>query len=122
MSTLAKDIGAAPPLWELYHTYGIKVLLIYCFGAAFTSFYRLLGPFKDPAMKEVVEGELKDTVMRRGLTGNFFFGVVPMLFYGCINLLAHATDFFSFGALSAYADKRDRGNGIQGGEMAKKMR
>jgi dimethylaniline monooxygenase (N-oxide forming) len=54
-------------------------MLVYCFGAAFTSFYRLTGPFKDPAMKEIVQGELADTVMRRGLVGNFFFGLIPMV-------------------------------------------
>jgi len=39
-------------------------------------------------MKDIVEGELRDTVMRRGITGNFFFGLVPMLFYGYINFMA----------------------------------
>jgi dimethylaniline monooxygenase (N-oxide forming) len=109
MSTLAKDMRASPGLLALWSEYGWEVMLVYCFGAAFTSFYRLTGPFKDPAMKGIVQGELKETVMRRGLVGNFFFGLVPMVsvtpffrwkalfltietrqaFYGSINLTAY---------------------------------
>ncbi|THH04451.1 hypothetical protein EW146_g10171, partial [Bondarzewia mesenterica] len=32
MSTLAKDIGAAPGLWELWREYGTHVLICYCIG------------------------------------------------------------------------------------------
>ena len=52
------------------------------------SFYRLLGPFKDRRMKEIVEGELMDSVKRRGWAGNFFFGLLPMVFYGMVNGMA----------------------------------
>ena len=88
MATLASDMGASPRLWELWSVYGWRVLLCYCFGAAFVSFYRLTGPFADRGMQGVVEGELADMVMRRGLIGNFFFGVLPMVFYGCVNGVA----------------------------------
>ena len=88
MSTLAKDMGAAPDLMQLWREYGWRVLLAYCFGASFVSFYRLCGPFADKSMKEIAEGELMDTVKRRGYIGNFFFGVIPMGFYGLINGLA----------------------------------
>ncbi|KAG7452795.1 uncharacterized protein BT62DRAFT_977351 [Guyanagaster necrorhizus] len=71
MSTPAKDIGAAPGLWQLWRLYGTHVLVCYCFGAAFTSFYRLV-----------------DTIMRRGIVGNMIMRVIPMAFYLTLNALA----------------------------------
>jgi dimethylaniline monooxygenase (N-oxide forming) len=106
MSTLAKDFGGAPGLWELYVAHGLKVLLVYCFGASFVTFYRLVGPFKSDIAPEITKGELAETIMRRGILGNLFFGVstchmfwrdgvmltglkvIPMLFYGIINGVA----------------------------------
>lgn len=88
MSTLAKDFGGAPGLVELYHEYGLKVLLVYCFGAAFVTFYRLVGPFRSKEAPEIAKTELAETITRRGVLGNLFFGVVPMVFYGVINGLA----------------------------------
>ncbi|TFY82963.1 hypothetical protein EWM64_g1049 [Hericium alpestre] len=71
MSTLAKDIGAAPGLWELWWKYGTHVLLCYCFGAAFTAFYRLVGPFQTNKVVPVIKTELWDTVTRRGFLGTY---------------------------------------------------
>ncbi|THH23153.1 hypothetical protein EUX98_g8029 [Antrodiella citrinella] len=88
MSTLAKDIGAAPGLWELWKEYGTHVLLCYCFGAAFTPFYRLVGPFKTYNVVHTVRTELWETITRRGVGGNLLMGVIPMVFYGWLNLLA----------------------------------
>ncbi|KAI5476837.1 hypothetical protein MNV49_007133 [Pseudohyphozyma bogoriensis] len=88
MSTLAKDMGAAPSLSELYCEHGFHVLLTYCFGAAFGSFYRLTGPFKSPEMDYIVKTELWETITRRKLLGNLFMGVIPMAFYCVINALA----------------------------------
>jgi dimethylaniline monooxygenase (N-oxide forming) len=85
MSVLAQDFGGAPSLLELWRLHGFTILLVYCFGASFVSFYRLTGPFASSMAPEITKTELLDTVMRRGLTGNFFFGVVPMLFYGILN-------------------------------------
>lgn len=69
MSTLAKDIGAAPSLLTLYREHGLHVLICYCFGAAFVSFYRLTGPFRSDEMVEVVKGEIWETITRRGVLG-----------------------------------------------------
>ncbi|KAM0756380.1 hypothetical protein T439DRAFT_308852 [Meredithblackwellia eburnea MCA 4105] len=89
MSTLAKDMGSAPSLKDLWQHYGLKVLVCYCFGAAFTVFYRLEGPFAAPEMmKEIVENELWETITRRGVAGNLFMGVIPMAFYCFVNLIA----------------------------------
>lgn len=88
MSTLAKDIGAAPGLWELWREYGTHVLLCYCFGAAFTTFYRLIGPFRSSAAPVIIKTELWDTITRRGLLGNLMMGLIPMLFYSVLNLAA----------------------------------
>ncbi|KAJ6608618.1 hypothetical protein B0H10DRAFT_2067400 [Mycena sp. CBHHK59/15] len=88
MSTLAKDIGAAPGLWALWREYGTHVAVCYSFGAAFTTFYRLVGPFRSPLAPEIVKTELWDTIQRRGLLGNFVIGLVPMVFYLALNGIA----------------------------------
>ncbi|KAI0792844.1 FAD/NAD-P-binding domain-containing protein [Abortiporus biennis] len=88
MSTLAKDIGAAPGLWEVFREYGIHVLLCYCFGAAFTTFYRLVGPYRSSKAPEIIKTELWDTITRRGILGNLLMGLIPMMFYSYLNLTA----------------------------------
>ncbi|KAF5390335.1 hypothetical protein D9757_002786 [Collybiopsis confluens] len=88
MSTLAKDIGAAPGLFELWKEYGAHVLICYCFGAAFTTFYRLVGPYKVASAPAIIKGELWDTITRRGLIGNLVMGVIPMIFYLTLNTIA----------------------------------
>ncbi|KAK1220425.1 hypothetical protein PQX77_016806 [Marasmius sp. AFHP31] len=89
MSTLAKDIGAAPGLWELWREHGSHVLVCYCFGAAFTTFYRLVGPYKAASAPAIVKTELWDTVTRRGIIGNVIMGVIPMVFYLTLNAVAY---------------------------------
>ena len=56
------------------------------FGAAFTGFYRLVGPFKTHKVVPVIKTELWDTITRRGVLGNVLMGVIPMLFYSMLNL------------------------------------
>ncbi|KAF2179262.1 dimethylaniline monooxygenase [Zopfia rhizophila CBS 207.26] len=85
MSTLAKDFGGAPGLVELWWRHGLRILLTYCFGASFVTFYRLVGPFESPEAPRIASNELTETIMRRGVLGNLFFGVIPMIFYGIIN-------------------------------------
>jgi dimethylaniline monooxygenase (N-oxide forming) len=77
MSTLAKDFGGAPGLVELWKTHGLKVLLVYSFGASFVTFYRLVGPFKSATAPTIARTELAETILRRGILGNLFFGVSP---------------------------------------------
>lgn len=89
MSTLAKDFGGAPGLLELYRCHGFRILLTYCFGASFVTFYRLIGPFKSSVAPEIARTELAETILRRGYVGNLFFGVIPMLFYGAVNTVAY---------------------------------
>ncbi|KAF2654931.1 FAD/NAD(P)-binding domain-containing protein [Lophiostoma macrostomum CBS 122681] len=74
MSTLAKDFGGAPGLLELWREYGLKILLTYSFGASFVTFYRLLGPFRSREAEEIAKTELAETITRRGVLGNLFFG------------------------------------------------
>lgn len=75
MSTLAKDFGGAPGLLELWRAHGWRVLLAYCFGASFVTFYRLLGPFQSKEAPHIAKTELAETILRRGMLGNLFFGV-----------------------------------------------
>ncbi|WVF67693.1 hypothetical protein IAT40_002452 [Kwoniella sp. CBS 6097] len=92
MSTLAKDIGSAPSLSELWWEYGWFTLFVYCFGAAFPTFYRLTGPFRSDKAQGIVETELWETIQRRGLLGNIFMGVIPMMFYAVINITAYLVE------------------------------
>ncbi|KDR81496.1 hypothetical protein GALMADRAFT_239475 [Galerina marginata CBS 339.88] len=85
-STLAKDIKAAPSLFELWWRYGSKILLCYCFGAAFNPFYRLTGPFLSDVAPEIIRTEIWETITRRGIIGNVTMGLVPMVFYLALNL------------------------------------
>jgi len=86
MSTLARDIDASPGLLELWWHYGWHVLVCYCFGAAFTPFYRLFGPFKSPETAvPVIKTEIWETITRRGILGNLIMGLIPMVFYLTIN-------------------------------------
>ncbi|KAF8654097.1 hypothetical protein AX16_003630 [Volvariella volvacea WC 439] len=89
-STLAKDIGAAPGLISLWWEYGTHALVCYCFGAAFTPFYRLFGPYRKPdVMVDTIKTELWDTIKRRGILGNLLMGVIPMAFYLTLNAMAY---------------------------------
>ena len=106
MSTLAKDMGSAPGLGQLWREHGWFVLFVYCFGAAFPTFYRLTGPYKSAVAPEIVRTELWDTIRRRGWIGNLVMGVIPMVgssqhdsrgadgqaFYAVINLLAYLAE------------------------------
>ncbi|KAG9004845.1 hypothetical protein FRB94_002012 [Tulasnella sp. JGI-2019a] len=85
IATLGKDLGASPSLLQTLWDYGPHVLLCYAFGAAMTPFYRLYGPFKDKGAEATVKTEIWETITRRGLLGNLFMGLIPMMFYGFIN-------------------------------------
>lgn len=85
---LATDMNATPsPLFDLLPTYGIKTTLSYCLGAAFPVYFRLVGPWKWEGAKAVADGELWETILRRGPIGNLMMGVIPILFYGVVNCL-----------------------------------
>jgi dimethylaniline monooxygenase (N-oxide forming) len=58
MSTLAMDYVGAAGLLELWKACGWRVLLAYCFGASFVTFYRLLGPFAFEGAMKITETEL----------------------------------------------------------------
>ncbi|KAL7422609.1 hypothetical protein Q5752_003257 [Cryptotrichosporon argae] len=93
MAQLARDMGAAPGLRQLWRAHGAFVVFVYCFGAAFPTFYRLTGPYRSDAAREIVCTELWDTIRRRGVIGNIFMGVIPMAFYALINLCAAVAEF-----------------------------
>ena len=92
MSQLARDFGGAPGLLDLYRSHGLYVLMVYCFGAAFTTFYRLTGPFAFEDAKRITRTELAETILRRGVLGNLFFGAIPMAFYAVVNGIAWLLD------------------------------
>ncbi|KAK5993834.1 Monooxygenase PC-14 [Cladobotryum mycophilum] len=62
MSTLAKDFGGAPGLLQLYQRHGLRILLTYCFGASFVTFYRLMGPFESPEAPRIASTELAESM------------------------------------------------------------
>lgn len=65
------------------------------FGAAFTTFYRLTGPFKSVDAPEIIKTEIWDTITRRGLLGNLLMGLIPMVFYLTLNSIAYGLDLLS---------------------------
>lgn len=89
VSQLARDQGADPGLWELYREHGLHVWLAYVLGAAFTPFYRLIGPWRSETAAEIAKTELWDTIKRRGIGGNLMMGIIPMVFYAWVNLAAY---------------------------------
>jgi dimethylaniline monooxygenase (N-oxide forming) len=111
MSTLAKDFGGAPGLLDLWRAHGLKVLLVYCFGASFVTFYRLVGPFRSKDAPHIAKTESAGTILRRGELGNLFFEVscylaiirrhangcnhvIPMIFYGLLNTARWTLELF----------------------------
>lgn len=109
---LARDMGSAPGLVDLWWQHGTFVTLIYwcvprglnmkgwgcsltrslSFGASFPTFYRLTGPYKSDVAPQIVKTEICDTIARRGVAGNIFMGVIPMVFYAWINLMAYLAE------------------------------
>jgi hypothetical protein len=57
------------------------------FGAAFPTFYRLIGPYRSSQAEKIVKTELWDTIKRRGVIGNIFMGVIPMVRYFSSSLI-----------------------------------
>jgi dimethylaniline monooxygenase (N-oxide forming) len=124
MSTLAKDFGGAPGLRELYTAHGLKVLLVYCFGASFVTFYRLVGPFKSDVAPSITRTELAETILRRGILGNLFFGVsTAALVIGsaCTDVVVGDThaflrfdQFHSLGARDGRSDTEGEASGLSG--------
>lgn len=55
---------------------------------AFPTHYRLVGPWRDPDAHHIVRTEILETITRRGIGGNLMMGVIPMVFYAFVNLLA----------------------------------
>lgn len=62
------------------------------FGAAFVTFYRLVGPFRSDSAPAIIKTELWDTITRRGILGNLLMGVIPMLFYFTLNACAYLAE------------------------------
>lgn len=91
-SQLARDMGAAPHLTDLLQNQGVFITLIYCFGAAFPTLYRLEGPWKYEGAPAIVKTEIWETIKRRGIIGNITMGLIPMLFYAYINLAAYVLE------------------------------
>jgi len=85
MHQLGAEFGAAPALSDLCHR--PRVLLAYCLGQAYVSFFRLVGPFRSEAAWEDSATELYAPVLQRGLFTNLVF-VVTMLAFGSVSVAA----------------------------------
>ncbi|PWN40042.1 FAD/NAD-P-binding domain-containing protein [Ceraceosorus guamensis] len=89
VSQLARDMGCEPRLRDLYRDYGLQILFIFCFAAAFPTLYRLEGPWKSSTAPQICRTEILETITRRGVGGNLMMGVIPMIFYALVTGLAH---------------------------------
>lgn len=92
VSQLARDAGMDPGLWDLFVQHGPWVLASYCLGAAFTPFYRLTGPWQSEKAPVIAKTELWDTITRRGIAGNLMMGLIPMVAYAFVNILAYIAE------------------------------
>lgn len=92
VSQLARDAGMDPGLWDLFIQHGPWVLASYCLGAAFTPFYRLTGPWQNEKAPTIAKTELWDTIQRRGIAGNLMMGIIPMVAYAFVNVLAYVAE------------------------------
>lgn len=92
VSQLARDMGSAPSLWQLWKEHGLLVLFVYCFSAAFPTHYRLVGPWRQADAPQIVKTEILETITRRGFGGNMMMGVIPMAFYALVNLAAYVLE------------------------------
>ena len=52
-----------------------------------------MGPFQVDSAVGIVKTELWETITRRGFLGNFFMGLLPMVFYLTLNLVAYLLSF-----------------------------
>ena len=120
MSTLARDFGGAPRLLELWREHGWRVLLAYCFGASFLSFYRLMGPFRSAEATDIAKTELMMTIKRCRVAGNFFLGVVPMVFYGVMNMNAYLLELIDIIPQEESVVSTERDTGTEKGQSIRK--
>lgn len=84
---LALDIGAAPSFTQVL-LLGWKTTVSWALSANVNPKFRLVGPWQWNGAKEIMEGEVWDTITRR----RFFFGhltlsALPILLFGFINIL-----------------------------------
>eukprot|EP00127_Corallochytrium_limacisporum_P001559 Clim_evm12s66 gene=Clim_evmTU12s66 len=84
---LAKDMGATPTIWELVTMrMGFWETASFILGPAFPAYFRMKGPFYNEQCRDVVTGELWEVITRRGFAGNFFMAIIPIMFYGPVNI------------------------------------
>lgn len=56
-------------------------IIVGSFGAAFTSFYRLVGPFRSEAAPRVIKGEIWETITRCAYLDSL---AIRCLFHSCM--------------------------------------
>ena len=71
MHDLGRDIGSEPRISQL--VWRPRALVAYCFGQAYSVFFRLRGPFATDWSWEVAENELYPLVTNRGIMSNLVF-------------------------------------------------
>ncbi|KAK0725925.1 hypothetical protein B0H67DRAFT_642281 [Lasiosphaeris hirsuta] len=97
---LAVDMGAAMGVGEVMRKgWGCggdgwyKLPLVWALGANFNAKFRVRGPWRWDGAREVLVGELWDTVARRGgFFGHITLSGLPMLVFGTISLFLYLLD------------------------------
>ena len=79
-------LSATGKHWKQMHRFIALTSLPTSFGAAFTTFYRLIGPYRSSLAPKIAKTELWETITRRGILGNLMMGFIPMLGYGILNV------------------------------------
>jgi dimethylaniline monooxygenase (N-oxide forming) len=86
---LACDMGTAPSFTELLNTFkSPRLLASWALSANVNPKFRLVGPWKWDGARDVMEGEIWDTVRRRrGFFGHITLSVIPILLFGSLSSL-----------------------------------
>jgi dimethylaniline monooxygenase (N-oxide forming) len=90
MHQLAAEIGAAPSATALLRR-SPRAFLAYALGQAYTSFFRLQGPFESEYAWHTSATELYEPVVSRGLLTNLIF-IGTMAVFAWMNLVAHVVE------------------------------
>ena len=89
MHQLAAEINAVPSLRSLVHR--PRVLIAYCLGQAYITFFRLQGPFATEQAWETSATELYAPVVQRGIATNMIF-IGVMLVFGSMSAALYAIE------------------------------
>jgi len=95
MHDLARDIGAVPSV-EHWIFKNWRVAVAYALGQAYTTFFRLEGPYVHPKAEQISETELYSPVVTRPLASNVIF-LITIFIFTFVNMICYIIGLFIMG-------------------------